>query len=227
MYRNKKITLCLPCRNEAAHLGAVIKQVPKFVDEIIVISNGSTDDTVETARGLSVTCIEENRTVSGIGYGFAHMAGIKKATGDIILGADADMTYPIHDIKRIVDHLIDNELDFVSCARYPVTTGPKIPLLLTIGVKALNLEVRVLYGKKVSDILSGMWAFNSSIKPKLKLTKGEWNLSPQIKLNAMNHPDIRFGEFAIVQQRRSGTTHQNYFKTGFSHAFWIARNRLA
>ena len=225
MYRNKRITLCLPCRNEANHLAEVVKRVPKFVDEIIVISNKSKDDTVKVARELKLKAVEDNRTIKGIGYGFAHMTGIKNATGDIIVGADGDATYPIEDLAKIIDHFLDEKLDFVSCNRYPLQDGTKIPFMLRMGVSILNAEVRLLYRLKVNDILSGMWVLRKDAYDKLNLTMGEWNLSPQIKLNAALHPEIKFAEYSIAQHQRMGESHQAHWKTGFSHLSWIFKNR--
>ncbi len=226
MYRNKKISLCLPCRNEAKHLHEVIKRVPKIVDEIIVISNNSKDDTVKVAKKLKLIALEDNRTIGGIGYGFAHITGIQRATGDIIIGADGDATYPIEDIQSIVDRLLDEKLDFISCNRYPLQEGTKIPFKLRLGVGTLNWEVRLLYGIKINDILSGMWVFNKSAKKHLNLNMGEWNLSPQIKINAATNPKIKFTEHSIAQHQRMGESHQSHFKTGFSHLRWIFLNRF-
>jgi glycosyltransferase involved in cell wall biosynthesis len=226
MYKNKRVTVCFPCRNEAGHLKEVIAKVPSFVDEIIIISNNSSDNTVAVARKLGLKAIEDNRTIDGIGYGFAHITGIHNATGDIIVGADGDATYPIEDLASIIDRLLDEELDFISCNRYPLQDGTKIPFKLRAGVWMLNTEVRLLYGKKIQDILSGMWVFRSSVRDELNLTMGEWNLSPQIKINAAVSPAIAFAEYSIGQHQRLGESHQNYFKTGFSHAVWILKNRF-
>ena len=97
MIQGKTITVCLPCRNEGAHLKEVIARVPKYVDEIIVTSNASTDDTMKIARSMGgkVHAFEDNRKIGNIGYGFAHMTSIDAATSDIIVGADGDATYPI------------------------------------------------------------------------------------------------------------------------------------
>jgi glycosyltransferase involved in cell wall biosynthesis len=203
-----------------------VKRVPKFVDEIIVISNASKDDTVKVARELGLKAIEDNRTVGGIGYGFAHMTGIENATGDIVVGADGDATYPIEDLAKIIDHMLDNDLDFISCNRYPLRDGTSIPFKLRLGVGVLNKEVHMLYGHKVQDILSGMWVFKRSIAGKLALTKGEWNLSPQIKLNAILHPEINFSEYSIAQHQRMGESKQAHYKTGFQHLWWIFENRF-
>lgn len=226
MYKNKRITVCLPCRNEGNHLKEVVKRIPDFVDEIIVVSNNSTDDTVAVAKKLKVTIIEDNRTIGGIGYGYAHMTAIENATGDIIVGADGDATYPIEDLKKVIDHLLLKKLDFISCNRYPLQEGTKIPFKLRLGVSTLNAEVRLLYGIKINDILSGMWVFKKEAKDGLNLTMGEWNLSPQIKINAARNPNIKFSEYSIAQHQRLGDSHQNHYKTGFSHMWWIFRNRL-
>ena len=227
MYRNRKITVCFPCRNEAGHLEQVLQSVPDFVDEIIVISNKSSDDTVMVARRLGARGIEDNRTLGGIGYGYAHMTGINAATGDIIVGADGDGTYPVEQLAEIIDHFLDNKIQFLSCNRHPLRGDTRIPFKLRFGVWMLNVEVRMLYRRKIQDILSGMWLIDRSIKSKLDLTMGDWNLSPEIKLNAATNPDISFQEYHIEQHVRHGESHQNYFKTGISHAWWILKNRVA
>ncbi len=226
MYKDKRVTVCLPCRNESGHLKDVIDKIPTFVDEVIVISNKSTDNTVEVARALGVKAVEDNRTIGNIGYGFAHMTGIREATGDIIVGADGDATYPIEDLDQVIDYLLEHQLNFISCNRYPLQKGTKIPFKLRLGVWMLNTEVRVLHRVKIQDILSGMWVFESSVKDQLQLTMGDWNLSPQIKINASTNPAIRFSEYSIAQHQRLGESHQNYFKTGLSHATWICKDRI-
>lgn len=226
MYRSKTITVCLPCRNEGRHLKETVMRIPKFVDEIIVISNLSTDNTVAQAKKLGLKVVEDNRTKGGIGYGFAIMTGIKLATSAITVIADGDSTYPLEDLDKIIDHLLDNNLGFVSCNRYPLQKGTKISTPLRLGVWTLNKEVRILYGLKFNDILSGMWVFNRSSAKKLNLSMGDWNLCPQIKLQAALHPGIAFGEYSITQHVRKGDSHQQYLKTGLSHMFWILKNRF-
>jgi putative flippase GtrA len=94
-------------------------------------------------------------------------------------------------------------------------------------VGILNTEVRVLRLRKIQDILSGMWVFKKEIRDDLALTAGDWNLSPQIKINAATNPRIRFAEYNIVQHKRLGESHQHYFKTGFNHLTWIFKDWLA
>lgn len=232
MVKKQKISLVLPCRNEGNHLREVLGRIPNYVDEILIVSNKSTDNTVKIARELSkkdnrVVALKDDRVLGGIGYGYAHMTGIYKATGDIIIGADGDGTYPLDAIKKIATYLLENKYDFISCNRYPLQDGVKIPFKLQLGVNFLNWEIRLLYNIPIKDTLSGMWFFKKTIRDDLKLTMGDWNLSPQIKINAATNKKIKFAEYSIAQDQRMGETKQNYFKTGFSHAFWIFKNRFA
>lgn len=229
MIKGKRISVIIPCRNEGAHIAEVVSSVPASIDEVIVVSNKSTDDTVEAAKkiGGRVKVYEDNRTLNGIGYGYAHITGISKATGDLIVAMDGDATYPIENIQDITNHLLDNDLDFISCNRYPLKDGTKVPFMLKFGVALLNIETRLLYGIKIQDVLSGMWIFKNEIKAELRLTMGDWNLSPQIKINAATNPKIHFAEYNIIQHVREGETKQNYLSTGLSHVMWILKNRFS
>lgn len=223
----------MPCRNEEAFLSEIVREVPDDYDEIIVVSNASTDRTEEIGREIEKQnkkfklLIDNRKDSDGIGYGFAHITGITSATGDIIVCADADGTYPIGDIFEIVEYMNKKRIDFVSCNRYPITNEDvKISGKLRFGVAVLNIETRILYGFRVKDILSGMWVFRREIVNDLKLTEGGWNLSPQIKINAFQSPSIALSSFHIDQKIRYGETKQDYFKTGFNHFKWIWKNRI-
>lgn len=227
MYKNYKITVCMPCRNEAKHLKKVFSAIPKIVDEIIVVSNLSTDNTVELAKNLGAKTAIDDRVIGRIGYGYAHMTAIKMGKGDFIVGIDADGTYPVKDIEQIISKMILNDLDFVSGNRFNHSNSSHVAYKLRFGVWLLGIEARVLYGIKINDILSGMWVIRRSVRDDLALTEGNWNLSPQIKINAALNPKINYQEFNIRQKKRYGKTHQQYFKTGFSHAYWLLANKLS
>jgi len=227
MYRGRTISFYYPCRNEAPHLKDELARLPSFVDEVIIVSNRSTDDTVAVAHSLNARVIQDDREKDGIGYGYAHLSGIAAATGDIIATADADGTYPVEKLATLLDVMIDGDIDFLSGSRYPLLNKESTTLMLKVGVWGLNTEVAILYGKRIKDILSGMWLMNRKAKERMRLKEGDWNLSPEIKLVAAFHPEVRFAEHPIELYARRGSTKQRYLKTGISHLLWIAKHRFS
>jgi glycosyltransferase involved in cell wall biosynthesis len=200
--------------------------VPAYVDEVVIVSNRSRDDTVEVARSLGAVVEVDDRTHHGNGYGYGVMSALGLATSDLLVTADSDGTYPFESIEGAVNHLVDHNLDYVSCNRYPLADKHQVPFKLRVGVGLLNLEVRLLYGVAVRDVISGMNVIRREVVPTLGLNMGDWNGCPELRLKAFLDPDVAAEEYRIVQRDRFGTSHQAYFRTGFSHAWWLLRYRF-
>ncbi|MBM3789314.1 MAG: glycosyltransferase, partial [Acidobacteria bacterium] len=79
MYKNRRITVVIPCLNEEEGIVQVLSRMPRFVDEVIVVDNGSTDRTAAVARSRGARVIHENVR----GYGRAYKTGLVRARGDI------------------------------------------------------------------------------------------------------------------------------------------------
>lgn len=227
MLLNKKISLIIPCRNEEAALYSMLQKIPSFVDEVVVVDNKSTDNTAKVAKRAGAKVYTEERHVGGVGYGYAHQTGMRYATGDIIVAMDGDDTYPVESIKNVISYMKKSGADFISCARFPLAQPHAISATRQLGIKVLNLQVSLLYGHKVKDILSGMWVMRKDCVSKLDVKNGDWNFSPEIKLAAIAHSDIRFSEYHIPHAvRLNGLSKQNIWKTGFNHLFYIFIRRF-
>lgn len=227
MIKGKKISLVIPCQNEEAALYSLLNKVPKFVDEIIVVDNNSTDYTARVAKVNGAQVICEKRQVNGVGYGFAHKTGMSKARGDYIITMDGDDTYPVEKIEEIVTYMEKNGLNFVSCNRLPFANGKTITFLRRMGIKILNLEIALLYGYYFNDILTGMWVMSKEAIDKLDVRSGDWNFSPEIKLAALYNRDIRFSEYHIPYYLRvNGVSKLSMWRTGFGHFFFILKRKL-
>lgn len=228
MLNNKTISVIIPCKNEDASLYSMLSKMPSYVDEVIVIDNNSTDNTAFIAKTFGAKVFTEKRNIDGVGYGFAHLTGIKKAKGDILVALDGDDTYPIGKIKEIVSYMEKSGTDFVSCSRFPLSNSKAISPLRRLGIRILNLQVSVLYRYKVRDILSGMWVVRRETVKKMNLSNGEWNFSPEIKLSAITNADINFSEFHISHDvRLNGLSKQNIWKTGTNHLLYIVNRRIS
>ena len=228
MIRNLPITLVMPCRNEAEALKAVLEELPKEIDEVIVVDNNSNDRTKYIARKFGARIFSETRKEkNGIGYGFAIKKGVFEAKGNIIVCMDGDGSYPVREITNIVNYLLTKDLDFISCNRLPFKEPKRMSSIRTFGVKALNIFTWFIYGHKIKDSLSGMWVFKRHVLNNLNLLEGGWNLSLEIKLKAILQPNLKFAEHQIsYQDRIFGLSKQNLFRTGIEHILFLIRLKL-
>jgi glycosyltransferase involved in cell wall biosynthesis len=227
MLKDKTVSVIIPCRNEEKVIASVVRNIPHYIDEVIVVDNRSKDKTAEVARKAGAVVFKEKRAVKGIGYGFAHQTGLKNARGDYLAAMDGDGTYPASKIRNIISYMNKNELDFVSCNRLPLENKRAISLIRRLGINFLNWEIRLLYGYPIHDTLTGMWVFKKEILKKLNLREGGWDLSPEIKMAALADPTIKFGEYHIAHFVRNGAlSKQVIWKTGVGHAFYIFKRRM-
>src|SRR5215468_7920977 len=116
MHRNLSLSAVIPCYNEEGGIREVLGRMPKAVDEIVVVDNNCTDRTAEVATGLGARVVAERTP----GYGAAYKAGLRAATGDVIVTLDGDGTYPPEEIPRLVDELAERHWDFLSASRFPL-----------------------------------------------------------------------------------------------------------
>ena len=118
---NILVSIILPAYNEAEALPTVLSDLQRVVDdryEIIVVDDGSTDNTVAVASDYPCRVIEHqfNR-----GKGAAVQTGLSKARGEYLVVMDANGTYPASAVPRIVELLKSHDL--VRCERgYGFTT---------------------------------------------------------------------------------------------------------
>jgi glycosyltransferase involved in cell wall biosynthesis len=227
MIQNKKISLVLPSRSVSKILSHQLDIIPDFIDEIIVVSNKSKDDTYAKALEYSkthprVVALEDDRVdESGIGYGYAIQSGFKAATGDYIFKADFDGTYPIEEIKHFVETLIaENKLIAIG-TRYPVKENSKVKLFNSVGVWVLNTVSMFKNGYRFSDILCGLYGGQKNAVKNLNLEEGGWNLSVEFKLKSAKMYKNLVKQFHIEQRSQMTASNQKYFQTGWLHLNYI------
>ncbi|MBU8923159.1 MAG: glycosyltransferase family 2 protein [Bacteroidales bacterium] len=222
MYREKKISVVIPCYNEEEGIALVIPSLPESVDEIVVVDNNSTDGTSNVAKELGARVVFEKRK----GYGAAYKAGLPAVTGDITVTMDGDGTYAVEQIEECIDHLLDNDLDFVSASRFPLKDQNSMNLSNQLGNWILTAGTFLLFFRAINDSQSGMWIYKSEIYPKLQLESNGMPLSEEIKINAIRHPEIRFDEYHVNYHPRVGEVKLNKWKDGFENLLYLVKLRF-
>jgi len=112
------IKVIIPAYNEADSIGHVIRDIPDIVNEIIVVSNNSTDDTEINAKNAGATVLKE----ANKGYGYACLKGMDyisklKDLPDIVVFLDGDYSDYPEELIKIVAPIQDENLDFVIGSR--------------------------------------------------------------------------------------------------------------
>jgi glycosyltransferase involved in cell wall biosynthesis len=221
MHKNLSLTAVIPCYNEENGVREVIGRMPACIDEIVVVDNNCTDRTAEVAASLGARVVFEKTP----GYGAAYKAGMAAATKDIIITMDGDGTYPPEDITRLVDHLVDKRLDFLSASRFPLTDKRAMGITNRLGNWVLTVTAMVLFFQHLRDSQSGMWVFRRSLLKDLKLTSDGMPFSQEIKLEAMLR-GARFGEAHIPYGARIGEVKLQKWRDGWLNLTFLVRKRF-
>ena len=111
-----KITVIIPAYNEALSIAKVLQDIPEMVSEVIVVDNGSTDNTALVAEKAGATVYQEPRK----GYGYACLKGLEKCNEnppDIVVFLDGDYSDYPEQLSEIVAPILDQKVDFVVGAR--------------------------------------------------------------------------------------------------------------
>jgi len=157
-----KVSVLVPAFNEAGVIRSTVLAVSRVLagaavdHEIIVIDDGSTDETSEAASGIGAEVL---RHPINIGYGRALKTGLRHATGDVIAIIDADGSYPAEALPQLIGEM--GAYDMVVGARqgnhYYSSTAK------WFGRKALERMVLFVTGVRVPDVNSGMRTFRRQI----------------------------------------------------------------
>ncbi|RPJ20905.1 MAG: glycosyltransferase family 2 protein [Chloroflexi bacterium] len=109
-----RISLIIPALNEAESLRLLLDEVPaELVHEVIVVNNGSTDNTAAVAQAAGAVVIHEPRR----GYGFACAAGTVAAEGDVLIFLDGDGSFAPGELVHLLTPLAQGEADLVLGSR--------------------------------------------------------------------------------------------------------------
>jgi len=222
VYKGQSITVIIPCLNEEQGIEKVLRAMPEFVDEVIVVDNNSTDRTSDVAASLGAKVIREEVR----GYGRAYKRGFAAATSDIIITLDGDHSYPVDALSYLIEAILHLEVDFLNASRFPVRDAHAMSFKNKFGNLMLSMALSVLFFRWVRDSQSGMWVFRRAILKDMKLESDGMAFSEELKIEALRDPRIRFGEISIQYSSRLGETKLNAWGDGFQNLWFLVKKRF-
>jgi len=161
------MSIIIPAHNEEKNIEKTVTEIAdNFRDaNVIVVCNGCTDRTYEAARKIRRPNIKVVNFLKRIGKGGAIIEGFKLATGDIVGFVDADGSFSIGDIKKIVGGVKNKKYDAVIASKwkgkdfFEVQSG----FGRKIGSRGWNLLTSVLIGVDFEDTQAGLKFFNRKV----------------------------------------------------------------
>lgn len=223
MYKGQTITVIIPCLNEEQGIEKVLRRMPEFVDQVIVVDNGSTDRTPEVAQAFGAEVIREEVR----GYGRAYRKGFTCATGSIIVTLDGDHSYPPDAISYLLEAFLHLEVDFLNTSRFPVRDRNAMSFKHKFGNLVLSVAMSLLFFRWVRDSQSGMWVFRRSILQHLRLEADGMAFSEEIKIEALKSPAVRFREIEIQYSSRLGEIKLNPWRDGIHNLLFLVKKRFS
>jgi glycosyltransferase involved in cell wall biosynthesis len=204
-----RTTVVLPAYNEGAALPHVLDELGEYLDqsyEVLVVDDGSTDDTADVAERYPVRFVQHG---SNRGKGVAIRTGIAEAQGENVVIMDADATYPVPAIREMVELLDDNDL-----VRGIRESEPEsMPVVNRFGNWLFNRLLAISHGLEGTDHLSGLYAIRRSEAVRLGTEARGFDIETESGIKAKAR-GLREAEIPISYLPRVGEKKLSPWKDG-------------
>lgn len=197
-----KLSVIVPAFNEAKTVAQILKKLAKIqaVSEIIVVDDGSTDNTWQAIQQLKLKKIKAYQKLNG-GKGSAVRYGLTKVTGDYVMIQDADLEYDPEDIPVLVEAAKKDRIEVVYGSRF---LGAHSNLLFwhRAGNFFLNFLLNLLYNTTLSDMEICYKLMPTELMKSLELKADKFDLEPEITCKILKK-DINIFEVPVTYVGRS------------------------
>ncbi len=217
-----KLLIAIPAYNEEASIQStierslaardhIIERSPVTSVELIVVSDGSTDRTVELARRYAgqvrLVVFETNR-----GYGAAIKEAWSQSSADLLGFLDADGTCDPMYFADLCTALVEENADVAVGCR--MTVASRMPLLRRIGNFGFALLLGLVSSKRVRDTASGMRVVRRSSLPRLMPLPDGLHFTPAMSARAALSSDLKMVERDIPYHEREGRSKLRLIRDG-------------
>ncbi|GAB3411252.1 glycosyltransferase family 2 protein [Haloparvum alkalitolerans] len=187
----------IPTYNEEIAIGSVVSEAQQYADEVVVVDDGSTDNTVRIAQNVGATVIkhEENK-----GKGGAIRTLMKYTTNidgvDSLVILDGDGQHLPEDIPDVVEPVLEGDCDISIGSRYVEQEETETPLHRRFGQRVLDTLTLGSSGENLSDTQSGFRAFSPEAASSLNLQTDGMGVESEMISEAANR-ELKIDEVPI------------------------------
>lgn len=210
-----KLTIIIPCYNEEESIEEVLRQIQEIElpveREVIVVDDGSTDNSVEIIRKFNGVKLLEHKV--NMGKGAAIRTGVENSTGDLVVIQDADLEYDPRDIPSLIHPILKGQADVVLGSRFKEDVKD-MSLTHRIGNRILSTTASMILGMEITDMMTGYKAFTMEAYRKLTIDSNGFEVEPELVAKFANK-GLRIVEVPIKYKRRSFGRSKITLKHGF------------
>ena len=216
----KKTFVVIPAYNEELHIAKVIKKTKKYAKNIIIVDDGSNDNTVKIAENTGVTVLKH---VVNLGKGSSLKTGCDFAIrmgAEKIIVMDSDGQHDPQEIPRFEKGLAKKDIVFGSRS-----LNKKMPVILKTGNKIINGISNFLFGIQLKDTQSGFRAFTRAAYRKIRWESQDYSVESEIIANA-GKSELKYKEIkikTIYSDKYKGTTIIDGVKIVLNMIWWRIR----
>ncbi|MDI6735900.1 MAG: glycosyltransferase family 2 protein [bacterium] len=214
-----EVSVVIPCLNEEKTIGICIQKAMKAIKnkgvtgEVIVVDNGSTDNSSNIAKSMGARVIYQ----PVMGYGSAYLMGLEEAKGKYIIMADADDTYDLQELGEFLDSL-KSGYEFCIGSRFKgkILSGAMPWLHRYIGNPILTGLLNLFFGAKISDAHCGLRAVTKEAYKKMNLKTLGMEFASEMVIKALKLK-LKIKEIPLTYYPRQGESKLNSFRDGWRH----------
>lgn len=214
------VTILMPCLNEEKSIVHCINKAKLFIQnnnidgEILVVDNGSTDNSIAYAESLGARVISE----SSKGYGSALIRGIHEAKGEYIIMGDCDGSYDFYASNIILDKLLEG-YDFVCGNRFEggIKKGA-MPFTHKLGVPFLSKVANLKFKTPIRDFHCGLRGFKKSVYDEVVFKSTGFEFATEM-IGVLDLDKVKMCEVPITlyNDMRNSKPHLKTVRDGFRH----------
>ena len=190
----------IPCLDEGPRIADLIGQIQAAHPDldVLVVDDGSADDTAEQARGAGAAVV---RLPFNLGYGAALQTGYKYALEqdyDRVLQMDGDGQHPVSELGPLLERLSAGDVDLVVGSRFLGRADYRIPLARLVGIRLFSRLTSALARRPVTDPTSGLQAMNRSVLRFYQQDFYPYDYPDGDMLLRVQYAGLRFEEVPVV-----------------------------
>ena len=180
-----KSIVIIPALNEEAAIGSIVKRSLKYVDDVLVIDDGSTDNTSRIAEDAGARVIKH---YNNLGKGVSLRDAFGEVLGyDVVVTIDGDGQHNPDEIPNLTRPIIEGRADFVNGSRYLDGFDDDTPAYRRVGQRVLDIATNITSGTNVTDSQSGFRAFSGKTIKFFRFRDTGFGIESEMLADAAEH----------------------------------------